>query len=236
MSYLTLLNGGFDSLVKSAGGVFYYDARKDLITANGVTPDRSGKGNDVTWANFAGSGASGLVIEDGKVFKRCDGTDDFGSMVNSASIDITSAPLALFVTVKPNATSNGLILCKNLDATANMQYAILYDATNKRMMYLLEGSVVASGAINSVPLNECKDVGIIWDGATAREYINCIPSGITGNHLGTLTSRPYARIGRRETAAAQFKGDLATMSIYAGANAIESKILKAEAALSKAYI
>jgi hypothetical protein len=226
----------FETLVKSAGGVLYYDARKDFIQSNGIAPDRSGKGNDVTWVNFAGTGASGLVVENGKVFRRFDGTDDFGGMANTASIDVTSAPLGVFATIKPDALSNGLIICKNLDATANMQYALLYDATNKRIMYLLNGSVVMSGVVNSVPLNEYKNVGFIWDGVTVREYINCIPSGITSNYSGTLISRPYLRIGMRETAAAFYKGAISTTSIYSSTKAIEVTILKAETAISKGYI
>jgi hypothetical protein len=234
---------GFETLVKSAGGVLYYDARKDLIQANGVTPDRSGKGNDVTWANFAGTGASGLVIENGKVFRRLDGTDDFGSMVNTSSIDITNAPLAVFVTKRLSASAaTSFLFCKNLDNTTNEQYGMLWDATNKYIRVDAENVNRCNSGVNSVLPDTWYNEGFIWDGTNINIYINKIPTGIVGAYSGALTSRPNIRVGARSnsvdgsTTIGKLKGDLATLTIYAGAKATEANILKAEKALSKAYI
>jgi hypothetical protein len=226
----------FENLVKSAGGVLYYDARKDLIQANGVTPDRSGQGNNVTWNNFAGTGTSGLVVENGKVFRRFDGTDDFGSMVNTASIDITSAPLAVFATIRIPSTATGFmyLFSKNLDASANEQYGLLFSNTTNKFMPYLEGE--ERGISEAITKDVFVNIGYVWDGAATKNYINLITNGTDGVYSGLLTSRPNARIGRRETASAHLKGDLATISIYTGAKATKSNILKAEAALSNGYI
>jgi hypothetical protein len=229
---------GFENLVKSAGGVSYYDAHKDLIIANGVTPDRSGKGNDITWANYAGTGASGLVIENGKVFRRLDGTDDFGSMVNTASIDITSAPLAVFATFKISSSvvSNGFIFAKNLNATANIQYSLYYSTAGNNITTYMEGigrgATTSSSIVKDVPYN----VGYIWDSTNVKFYQNMLQNGSTTAFAGALTSRPNARVGKEEGAGFYLKCDLATLTIYTGAKATESNILKAEKALSKAYI
>jgi hypothetical protein len=226
---------GFESLVKSAGGVFYYDARKDLVQANGATPDRSGKGNDVTWANFAGTGASGLVIEDGKVFRRLDGTDDFGSMVNTASIDITSAPLAVFATVRiAVGAGSGYIFSKFATAWDSSQYCMYWDNTNKKIAPLLENVARGSSASNTVLEGNWYDVGFIWDGVNVRIYINGIQSGSITALSGALTSRPNVRIGVININ--YLKGDLGTLSVHAGTNAIESRILKARNPISRAYI
>jgi hypothetical protein len=223
---------GFETLVKSAGGVLYYDARKDLIQANGVTPDRSGKGNDITWANFAGTGTSGLVIENGKVFRRLDGTDDYGSVVNTASIDITSAPLGVFQTFRVPASvgAGGYFLTKNDVTGIDHQYA-LANATN--IVGYLEG--IGRGNIpyeRDVFLN----IGFIWDSTTVKYYKNIVNGGSNGAYSGALTSRPNTRIGCRGNNSAFIQYDLATSTLYTGPSAVESKILKAESSISKAYI
>lgn len=232
-SILPVLNGSLESLVKSAGGVFYYDARKDLITANGVTPDRSGQGNSVTWANFAGSGASGLVAESGKVFRRLDGTDDFGSMVNTASIDVTSAPLAVFATIRATFAQTGYIFVKNgADVSTTRQYGLRFDSAGSINAFL-EG--LAKSTYTPITLNTWVNVGMLWDGANVKCYCNSL-SGTPVTFSGNLTSRANTAIGMIIGGSTFFKGDLSTLTIYAGTKATEANILKTEKAISKAYI
>jgi hypothetical protein len=237
-SFLPILNGSFETLVKSAGGVSYYDARKDLIQANGVTPDRSGKGNNITWNNFAGTGASGLVIENGKVFRRLDGAEDFGSMVNSASIDITSAPLAVFATfrIPSSVVSNGFIFAKNLNATANIQYSLYYSTISNNITTYMEGIGRGATANSSIAKDVLHNVGYIWNDTNVKFYKNMLQNGSIVAFSGNLTSQPNARIGKEEVAGFYLKCDLATLTIYTGAKATEANILKAEQAISKAYI
>jgi hypothetical protein len=197
------------------------------------------RGNNIAWNNFAGNSASGLVIENGKVFRRLDGTDDFGSMVNTLSIDITSAPLAIYATIRvsPSAVSNSFILCKNLSGLTDVQYGIMWNSTLKNITLYLENVSRDSSGDNSVLNNVWYNVGFIWDGTNIKYYVNGLQVGIVSPYTGSLTSRPTTAIGRRGAVVNNpFKGDLASLTIYAGAKATEANALKAEAAISKAYI
>jgi hypothetical protein len=234
---LLLLNSGYEQLAKAAGCVSLYDARKDWAIANGVTPDRSGKGNDITWANYAGTAASGLVIENGKVFRRLDGADDFGSMVNSPSLDITNAPLAEFATLRiPAGAGTAYIFSKYDLGWETAQYALSYDATNKRLSTVIENVSRAKSSTNSVLENIWYDVGFIWDGASVKTYVNIIANGTPVALTGILTSRPNVRIGMIGGSSSRLKCDLVNHVVYAGENAVELKILRSRDALSKGYI
>jgi hypothetical protein len=224
----------FEQLAKSAGCVLYYDARKDLITANGVTPDRSGKGNDITWANFAGTSASGLVYENGKVFRRLDGADDFGSMVNTESIDITSAPLAVFATLNVASGNSKWMFSKNVSASSDNQYGLFLSSTTNGYFCYLEGA--QRGNSVGFSYDVWHNIGFIWDGTTIKYFMNQVNGGVNGSYAGTLTSRANVNIGTRGGGITYYAGKIATLSIYSGAKATEANILKAEKAISKAYI
>jgi hypothetical protein len=192
------------------------------------------RGNDVTWANYAGTATSGIVIENGKVFRMLDGADDFGSMVNTASIDITSAPLGQFFTIRisGDAAAGTWLFNKGLNSAATTQYGMALYTLNT-VGANLEGT--QRGAL-SITLGIFLSIGYIWDGVNIKYYLNVNYGGVTIPCASTLTSRPNARIGTREAGAAYIKCDLATSTIYTGAKATEANILKAEKALSKAYI
>jgi hypothetical protein len=230
---------GFESLVKSAGGVSYYDARKDLITANGITPDRSDKGNNVTWNNFAGTGLSGLVIENGKVFRRLDGADDFGSMANSPSLDITTNELALCSTFGiPSVGLDGYLIARSLDSSTTHQYAIEIDASGA-FLYL-DG--VRRASISNLSANTWYNIIFYRNAAgVITPYLNIVAKP-TSNYVGALTSRPNTKIGARSNStdgtlqALYLKCDIATETVYSLPILDINKILKAETALSKGYI
>jgi hypothetical protein len=233
------------NFVKGAGCVLYLDARK--ATGYGIpnnTPltspwvDLSGNRNDATPTNMAGTTASGVNTSNpSNPFWVLDGSDDFFSLVNTASIDITSAPLAMFLTLKVSVgAGTGYIICKNLDSPANIQYGCYWDSSGKRIVTSLENTARGGSASNSVLENVWCNVGVIWDGASVRHYVNLVQSGADGTCSGTLTSRENLRIGRRETMAGYFKASIATTTIYSGSNATTENILKAEKAISKAYV
>jgi hypothetical protein len=132
--------------------------------------------------------------------------------------------------------SDGYAVCKNLSDTTNIQYAFFWDTPTMIMSVRLENATVASSAAGSVPENVWCNVGFIWNGINVKVYINLVQSGATGAFSGTLTTRPTINIGKREINAAYLKGDIATVTIYAGVKAIEANILKAERAISKVYL
>lgn len=238
-----LLNG-FKKSVLNAGGVLYLDARKATgfrLPSNSplTSPwvDLSDNDNDATPTNFAGNMLSGVDISNLlRPSWVLDGSDDFFNLSSTSSLDINTAPLAIFVTLKVSIGSGyGYIISKNLDSSANVQYALTWDNANKRVVVKLENSDRVSTITNSIQETNWYNVGFIWDGTNVKTFINGI-SNNSGAYSGTLTSRPNLRIGRRETAASHFKGNIATATVYTGEKAIEANILKSERLISKAYI
>jgi hypothetical protein len=231
---------------KAAGAVLCLDARKatglGLPTNSPLTSpwvDLSGLANNATPESMAGTTASGVDITDPiKPTWVFDGTSDHFTLTDTASLDITSAPLAIFVTIKvdPTMSGTGYIVCKNLNASTNIQYGLSYFVTNTQIGLYLEGASRKTSTTGSVPANTWYNVGFIWDGSNVKAFVNGVQSATTGTFSGTLTSQPNMRIGRRETPSSYYKGSIATLTIYAGVKATEANILKAERAISRAYI
>jgi len=188
--------------------------------------------NNALPTNFAGTTASGVDISDPlRPFWVFDGTDDFFSLINTPSIDITSAPLAVFATVKVNsfAGNNGRIVVK--DDVGGKQYAILHANDDSKFEIIVNNISVKT---NIVTKGIWYSVGFIWDGATFKAFVNQINNGSSALS-GSLTSRPNINIGR-QISGTYFSGKLSSLSIYAGANATEANVLKSEKQISKAYI
>jgi hypothetical protein len=243
MGLITTYNNSLKSLAKSAGAVLYLDARK--ATGNSLpvnspltTPwlDLSGNENNATPTNFAGTTASGVDTSDPlRPFWVLDGTDDFFSLVNTASVDVTAAPLAVFATIKLplDFSAYGYVLCKNTSSSADTQYGLNIQ-TNGVANVLLEGSAVGFGV--ALSKNAWSNVGFIWDGTGVRRYTNLVLGGNIGSYSGKLTSLPNLRIGRREASGGHLRASIATVSVYTGSKATETSILKAERSISKAYM
>jgi hypothetical protein len=145
-----------------------------------------------------------------------DGSDDYGSAMNSPALDITTAPLSVFATIRtPPVLQTGWVVGKNLDATANMQYGFLISNTGEINIYF-EGAQKAATAAGSLVANETANIGFLWDGTKVAIKKNGRQLSLTGSgaYSGTLTSRPYFRVARRETAAVYFKGWMDTLCLY----------------------
>lgn len=236
-------------LAKSAGSVLYLDARKatgsGLPTNSPLTSpwvDLSKYTNNATPANMAGTTASGVDVSNPiKPFWALDGTDDFFTLINTASLDITSAPLAVFATLLiPTTSQNGYVFCKNEDAAANVQYALVFDNAAGNFYVYIEGTNVGKGSGAAITKDVFVNVGWIWDGTNIKHYVNQVQGGVVGTHSGTLTSRSRLHIGCRGNAAGGrlifHKGRIGTISVYSGAKCTESNVLRAEKAISKAYL
>jgi len=166
---------------------------------------------------------------------RFDGTDDYATLLNTKELDVTSAPLAVFATVRIAVDANtGHILSKNLDTAGSRQYSIAWQSTNSNMETVLSGNAFISPN-NAVAKTIWCNIGFIWDGTVVKHYINYVQSGTPSAFAGTLTSQPNIRLGKRE-GGTYLKQDLATLSIYTGTKATEANILKAEAAISRQYL
>lgn len=130
-----------------------------------------------------------------------DGAADFISIATTGgdALDITARPMSAFAWIKPTVDQDGYILCKNLDAAANVQYGYYWDAgANAFINVYLEGAQRAISVADSAPLNVWSLVGFTWiaDG-TIQIYVNGAASGAAGNWAAALTSRPNLNVGRR---------------------------------------
>jgi|GEM_PF-3833641 len=171
---------------------------------------------------------------------RTDGGDDFLSILNSTGIDVTSAPLAIFATIRfKTLLKDHFLLCKNLDSLATAQY-LFYRATTGVMRFLNNGA--NKGSSVAVDDNVFVDVGFIWDGTTVKYYVNLAQGGTNGALTGSLISQPNVRVGCMSTSAngsthstfGQF--DLANECLYAGPLATEANILKHRREVAKDYL
>lgn len=165
-----------------------------------------------------------------------DGVDDYMSLFNTTVIDIVDAPLAIFVTAKFDLTiPYTYFVCKNLDNTSSIQYALTYNSEN-RCVVRLNGT---DNAGLSEPLpddGKWHNIGFIWDGQYVKMYVDGVISGDAREFTGTLQSQPNIYIGKREGYGTCYAGDLAIVTIYAGEKATEENILELESILSKRYI
>lgn len=231
---------------KAAGSVLYLDTRKatgsGLPTNSPLTSpwvDLSGLGNNATPIDMASTIVSGVDVSDPlKPFWALDGVNDIFNLVNTPSIDITSAPLAVFATFSIKAGSNnGWLFTKNLSEASDVQFGLycIYSSNGTISAYL-EGASYGIGQSGVISADTWYNVGWIWDGTNVKIYINCVQSGNTGTYEGLLTSKPNVRIGCRANNAIYLNGKIATVSVYAGVKATEANVLAAEQLISTDYL
>jgi len=151
-----------------------------------------------------------------------DGSDDYGYAANSPALDITAAPLAVFAMVKPiTGNTTGYVFSKNLDSSNNTQYGLVWDTAvvvSNGLFATMNGQTRANSVNGAVALNNWNDMGFIWDGINVQCYVNKKPVGAAGAWSTALTTRPYVCVGRRETAATYFKGNIDNVCIYASSD------------------
>lgn len=223
----------FAKLVKDAGGVLYLDARK----ADGSAPltgnsspwvDLSGNGNNGTLTNFAGSVTSGWQAEPSVL--RFEGVDDFVGFANTAILNITTAPLALGVTLKVTTDDTGFILSKNVSSFSNVQYS-LYHKIGRTIEFSSGGLAYAQAVFDT---SNYVNVLFYWDGVNVSSYenSNSTPKSQTAL-VGTLISAGNLNLGKI-IEGTYLASDIATVTIYTGSDI--NKILAAEAKISAQYL
>jgi hypothetical protein len=188
--------------------------------------------------NMAGTTSSGVDITDtSKPLWKLDGTDDHLQIINNSKLDVSDR-VGVFATIKTPATFQvAYIFAKNLDATANIQYGMYIHTPTNILTAALNGSAIAGNT--ALQTNTWYNVGFIWTGTQITIYLNLVADKVQ-NYSTPLTSRPNLRIGCRGNTssgnAIYFNGSIATVTVYTGAKCTESNILRAEKAISKAYI
>lgn len=214
---------------------------KDLIGKNTYFSSMSvNVGNHVVPLGMAGTTSSGVDVSDSKKpFWALDGVDDYFAGLNSTDLNVTSAPLAVFSTFYLNTPAqNGFLFNINGTLATDIQFALLYDNAQTKLVAYLEGAAKGSSSVLST--TTWYNAGYIWDGTNVKYYVNGINVGTNGSLTGSLTSRQNLRVGARASSSTAntgyVKGRIATVTVYSGSNCTEANILAAEKALSKAYI
>jgi len=170
-------------------------------STDGKIIDNSGYGNHAIV-----SGPADKTLSYGKA-KYFDAFDDYISISNSNTLDITSAPLSIFMWIKVASTAGtGYMICKNLSSAFNVQYGMYFvTASNTVQTNLNSKNVVATDAISR---ENWHCVGFTYDGINVQNYVDGNKSGALTPFTDPLPTQPYLRIGRRETGTAYFKGSI----------------------------
>ena len=182
--------------------------------------------NDGSLTNFAGTGTSGWQATPNVL--RFDGVDDFVAFADTASLDITNAPLAIGVTFKNVVDQVGYILAKNQTDATDVQYGILC-RTGRTVEFYKNGSSISQFAYNN---DNYTNVVFYWDGINITGYENGLPKNQQANGDALLSSG-VLRLGKRQDSGI-LNGNIATVTIYTSSDI--NKILKAEAKISAEYL
>jgi len=165
--------------------------------------DQSGNGNDATMTTNASQprivNAGTLEVDSkGKPRIYFDGSNDILTIANSASVDITAQPLFLNCVFAGTGTI-GYMFAKNLDSSATLQYAILYNNGGKKCVttYLQGTTIRQETAINSIDYNTQAIFSLSFANGAQKGYVNGASSGNDGNYNSTMTSRANMNIGGR---------------------------------------
>jgi glucose/arabinose dehydrogenase/PKD repeat protein len=179
-----------------------------------VAADSSGNGNTATLLNGVsrtpGTSGAGLSF---------DGVDDYLSVPNSPSLDISGTGLTLRMSLRPSATgADSVLLSKSWGSTmASPYYQYGLELTGGTKPHLIIGT--SSGLIDAsmestLATNQWSDLAITFDGTQAQFYVN----GSLVNAvlmLGSITARGTAlRMGADATPGQYFKGSLDEVRIY----------------------
>lgn len=225
-----------ETLAKNAGAILYYDALKDLVIGNGITEDLSDEDNHIEWLNFSEDGTSGLISNDGLPYRKFDGSDDYGDIVKTASLDVKGSPLAIFVTMRvPIGAAYSRIFTVNQTSTGDIQYGLTYDSGNKRVRLALENAHVSQTLVDSITEGEWINVGFVWDGLTTTAFVNTAQNYNNNFADKVLTSRDFVSFGRRKTSE-YFQGDIANLLICAGEKCNRTNVIKAIRKIAKPYV
>jgi hypothetical protein len=168
--------------------------------------DQSGNGNNAlqpTAGNQPRIVNAGTIDVDvyGKASVVFNGSSTVLKIANSASVDITSAPLLLNAVLSPFTGSSGYILSKNLDSVVTVQYAMLAPDGKVQMLLGGTGSVVQETAFPSLVSNTVNIYSGVFTDGNQKGYANGVNSGSDGTYSGVLTSRANMQIGCRSTSA-----------------------------------
>ena len=179
-----------------------------------LATDSSGNGNTATQLNGVartpGASGGGLTF---------DGVDDYLSVPNSPSLDISGTGLTLRMSIKPQATgADSTVLSKSWGTTMTSpyyQYGLeLAGGTVPNLMIGTPGGVLAGSMESPLATNQWSDLAISFDGSRVQFYVN---GSLVKDLLllGSITARGTSlRLGADATPSQYFNGSLDEVRIY----------------------
>lgn len=130
--------------------------------------------------------------------KKYNGSSNWHSIPHSASLNITGTKITIMAWIKTDGgAGSGYIVCKNLDAIGNIQYALLWYATGPVLRFYADGAQRGndSGTLSTGILYH---VAVVYNGTDVRFYVNGELSGTPGAWTSPITSTTHPLcIGRR---------------------------------------
>jgi glucose/arabinose dehydrogenase/PKD repeat protein len=178
--------------------------------------DSSGNGNTATLLNGVawapGKYGSGLSF---------DGGDDYLSVPNSTSLNISGTALTLSMWINPNTASTGdhVVLGKHWNATMTSpyyQYGLELQSNSTRPVFLVgtAGGVLGASMTTTLTKGAWSHVAIVWNGSTAQFYVNgVLVNSASLNATITARSNPL-RIGADADPGQHYQGLLDDVRIY----------------------
>lgn len=145
---------------------------------------------------------------------------NLSSPSDPTSTDITTAPLAIFCTIKiiSGSSSRWILVKNNNNGTKPYQYGMFYSSSNNNVLGFFNNSAYGNTGANSIVLDDWNDLGMIWDGTNVKYYLDFKNVGTDGNLAGTLTSYDYFTVGTISPPAAFINASYHNIAIYKSSN------------------
>lgn len=184
--------------------------------ASGATAnDSSGQGNTATLNN----GVASVVGKNGRA-ASFDGVNDYITIPNSASTNISGSALTLSMWINPQPIASGdsVVIGKFWNATMSSpyyQYGLELGGGSRTdfIVGTAAGQLVASGG-TTLPYNQWSHLAVTFDGSQVRTYVNGTLVN-TQALSATITARGNPiRIGADASTAQFYKGMLDDLRIY----------------------
>jgi hypothetical protein len=180
-----------------------------------LATDRSGNNNTATLVNGVARGTGNYG--GGLTF---DGINDYLSIPNSASLDVSGTELTLSMWINPQALAGGdsVVLGKFWNATMTSpyyQYGLeLSGGTVPVFQVGTTGGVQLASMGSALALNQWSNLAIVFNGSQAQFYVNGALV-TTASLSASITARGNAlRVGADASTQQFFKGSLDDVRIY----------------------
>jgi hypothetical protein len=183
-----------------------------------LATDSSGNNNTATLVNGVARGTGyhggGLTF---------DGVNDYLTMPNSASLDISGTGLTLSMWINPQALAGGdsVVLGKSWNATMSSpyyQYGLELAGGTVPVFYVGTTSGARSASMgNALALNQWSNLAVVFNGSQAQFYVNgALATTVSLSASITARGNPL-RLGADANTQQFFKGSLDDVRIYARA-------------------